>query len=154
WKPTAFQPTPADQLRTAAFPLRRNDYETAARLYRPLAERGYAEAQGMLGLLYYSGAGVPLDHAQAVKWLRLAAQQGEAGGQFNLGIAFEQGKGVPRNYVRAYLWYALAAASGDAYADTFAKARDTIAAKMTPQQIAEGKTLAGKCKASNFKGCE
>lgn len=147
-------PAIADPLKDAAVAMQANDYETAARLLRPPAEQGVAEAQSMLGAMYNTGNGVSLDHKEAAKWFRLAAQQGEAGGQDGLGLAYEEGAGVSQDYVRAYMWYALAAASGDPYADAFAQHRDKIASKMTAAQIAEARTLAGKCQASKFKDCD
>src|SRR5438874_281250 len=55
---------------------RRDDFATAMRLLRPLADQGDAVAQARLGLLYQLGEGVPQDYAEAVKWYRLAADQG------------------------------------------------------------------------------
>jgi TPR repeat protein len=57
------------------------DYETAVRLWRPLADRGDAGAQSNLGEMYANGRGVPQDYAQAVVWFRKAADQGDAGAQ-------------------------------------------------------------------------
>ena len=51
------------------------DYAVALGLLRPLAERGDAEAQYNLGVMYRNGQGVPHDDAEAVKWYRLAAEQ-------------------------------------------------------------------------------
>ena len=51
----------------------RGDYATASRLYRALADQGYAVAQFTLGFMYAEGQGVPQNYVQAVKWYRLAA---------------------------------------------------------------------------------
>jgi TPR repeat protein len=40
------------------------------------AEKGDAEAQRKLGLIYYRGLGVEIDRAEAFKWFTLAADQG------------------------------------------------------------------------------
>ena len=53
---------------------------------RARAEQGDAEAQYNLGVMYATGAGVPQDNGEAVRWYRLAADQGLAAAQFNLGI--------------------------------------------------------------------
>ncbi len=53
-----------------------DDYATALRLWRPLAERGDAEAQHNLGLMHAEGQGVPQDYVKALIWFRLAAEQG------------------------------------------------------------------------------
>ena len=44
--------------------LARQDYATAIKEYRPLAERGNAEAQYRIGRLYEFGKGYPKDQAQ------------------------------------------------------------------------------------------
>ncbi len=47
---------------------RRGDYATALREFRPLAEQGNADAQFNLGIMYYTGKGVPQDYVQALLW--------------------------------------------------------------------------------------
>jgi TPR repeat protein len=51
----------------------RGDYETALKLWRPLAAQGNAFAQSNLGSLYAGGEGVPQDYVQAYVWASLAA---------------------------------------------------------------------------------
>jgi TPR repeat protein len=58
-------------------------------------------------------------------------------------VAYEQGDGVLQDYVLAYMWYNLAAAQG---AGVAAKDRDRVAARMTPEQIAEAQRLAREWK--------
>lgn len=53
----------------------RGDFETALRLYRPLAEQGNTDAQFLLGEMYAKGQGVPKDYALAYMWYNLAAAQ-------------------------------------------------------------------------------
>ena len=64
--------------------------------YRKAAERGSAEAQNNLGLMYALGRGVAQDDAEAVKWFRKAAKQGYAPAQNNLGAMRRQGRGVTK----------------------------------------------------------
>ncbi len=120
-----------------------SDYATAVRIFRPLAEKGVAEAQGMLGTMYREGKGVPQSDAEAAKWHRLAAEQGLELSQNNLGIMFALGEGVPQDFVRAHVWLNLAAANGLKNAGEL---RDRLAARMTPAQIAEAQTLAREWK--------
>jgi hypothetical protein len=80
---------------------------------------------------------------EALKWYRLAADQGNAQAQNNLGFMYDSGEGVPQNYSQAYIWYSLAGTSGNADA---VKNRDSVAAKMTPSQIAEAQRLAREWK--------
>jgi len=67
------------------------DFETAFRLWRPLAEQGNAGAQNSLGKIYEDGLSVPQDDAEAVKWYRMAADQGYAVAQFNLAVMYSIG---------------------------------------------------------------
>jgi TPR repeat protein len=54
---------------------------------------------------------------------------------------YMNGQGVPQDLVQAHMWFNLAAAGG--YADA-QKSRDSVAAKMTPAQIAEAQRLASE----------
>ena len=56
---------------------------------------------------------------------------------------YDNGEGVPQDYVTAHMWFNLAAASGNKDA---VKARDIVAAQMTPAQIAEAQKLAREWK--------
>jgi uncharacterized protein len=94
----------------------RQDYATAVRLYKPLADQGDAHSQYNLGVMYVNGQGVPKDDTQAMKWYRLAADQGDASAQYNLGLMYDYGTGVPKDYAQAMKWYRLAADQGDASA--------------------------------------
>jgi len=78
-----------------------------------------------------------------VKWFVRAAEQGNADAQYYLGDAYYQGKGVPQDYVQAHMWMDLAASgfTGDDQ-NKYSSGRDAVAAKMTPQQIAEAHRLA------------
>ena len=119
------------------------DYAEAVKWFGKAADQGYAEAQSNLGLSYGTGKGVPQDYAEAVKWYRRAADQGYAKAQVNLGVMYGTGQGVPQDYVQAHLWSNLAGVGGDKIA---AENRDSIAAKMTPAQIAEAQKLAREWK--------
>ena len=126
------------------------DYKEATKWYRLAAEQGYARAQYNLGVRYDDGEGVLQDYKEAVKWFRLAAEQGYASAQFLLGLMYENGDGVPQDYIRAYMWFNLAEAGGDEAAE---QARDSIAEKMTPEQIEKAQALAQECVRKEYKGC-
>ena len=96
----------------------REDYATALREWRPLAEQGDALAQYNLGVLYRKGRGVPQDDVQARQWYAKAAAQGQAKAQFNLGTLYFNGEGVPKDYQQALRWFRLAADQGEAVAQT------------------------------------
>ena len=59
---------------------------------RIAAERGDADAQYNLGMMYADGRGVPQDDTTAVEWFQKAAEQGHALAQKNLGVVYEQGR--------------------------------------------------------------
>jgi len=80
------------------------NYQNAYRLLKPLAERGNASAQAVIGWMYRAGKGVPEDDTKAVHWYRKAAEQGHPGGQVSLGIMYNQGKGVPEDDAKAVHW--------------------------------------------------
>ena len=61
--------------------LEREDYETAYKLFLPLAEQGNTDAQYNLGVSYRDGQGVQQDYKEAAKWYRLSAEQGFAKAQ-------------------------------------------------------------------------
>ena len=64
---------------------------------------------------------------------------------------YYNGRGVVQDYTRAHMWFNLAAVAGD---KDSVSGRDTIAAKMTTQQIAEAQKMARACQARNFKDCD
>ena len=98
--------------------------------------------------MYENGRGVAKDDAEAVIWYRKAADQGNALAQFNLGLMLREGQGVPQDDVRAHMWFDIAAAvaSNASVRDQSVKHRDLVAAKMTPEQIAEAQRLAREWK--------
>ena len=101
-------------------------------------EQGHAGAQSALGLKYASGAGVPEDDVEAVRWYRLAAEQGHAEAQWLLGLMYGDGDGVPGDDVLAYMWFDVSAAQGHGSAH---ESKDIIEGRMTREQIAEAQSL-------------
>ena len=55
---------------------RAGNFGNAARLLPPLAEKGHAKAQLLLGILHYQGHGVEKSIDQAVDWIKQAVEQG------------------------------------------------------------------------------
>jgi len=102
----------ADPLSDAFVALDRHDYATALRLLRPLAEKGNAEAQCQLGLMYFDGEGVPKDATEGTKWVLRAAEQGHEGAQWYAGGSYMRGRGVPEDPVEAAKWYRRSADQG------------------------------------------
>ena len=79
---------------------------------RMAAEQGDARAQYNLGVRYYTGNGVPKDHAETAKWFRMAAEQGDFQAQYNLAYLYYHGYGVPQYHTEAVKWYRKAAEQG------------------------------------------
>lgn len=79
----------------------RGDFMLAWRLWAPLAEKGDAQAQGALGLLYARGDGVAKDIQKARYWFEKAASQRDSRAEFNLGKIYYYGDGVARDEERA-----------------------------------------------------
>ena len=75
----------------------RGDSETALRKWEPLAERGDAEAQFGLGVLYYQGSGVEQDRTLAAKWFLEAAGQGHVDAGYKVAEMYESGDGDPHD---------------------------------------------------------
>jgi clan AA aspartic protease (TIGR02281 family) len=96
----------------------RHDYAAAMRIFRPLADKGNAEAAFFMGDMYDHGLGVPQSSAQAATWFRKAADQGHALSASLLGGYYLFGVGVPQNYVEAMRWSLKAAKQGDELAQS------------------------------------
>lgn len=90
----------------------REDYEKAYVGNRDLAEKGDAEAQYNIGLMYDKGMGVPQDDLEAVTWYLKAAEQGDAFAQHSLAIKYVNGHGMPKNDAMAAKWFRKAAQQG------------------------------------------
>jgi TPR repeat protein len=137
----------------------KRDYAEAVKWYLKAAALGNAKAQRNIGRVYAGGWGVTQALEEAAKWYRRAADQGDYIADLSLGGLYERGEGgLPQDYIQAYMWLSLAAAAKNeaaggnspAIVETFdasivgyaANQRDTLAALMTPEQMAEGKRLA------------
>jgi TPR repeat protein len=57
---------------------RQRDYKKAYELYFPIAFQGHANAQNMLGEMFFNGDGVEQDFEQAAAYFMKAAEQGNA----------------------------------------------------------------------------
>ena len=113
---TAWADTPEQQFQQGLSAYEQSDYQTAFKLWLPLAEQGEANVQLNLGVMYANGQGVKQDDVEAVKWYRKAAEQGYAKAQFNLGNMYANGQGVKQDDVEAVKWYRKAAEQGNANA--------------------------------------
>jgi uncharacterized protein len=137
------RPAHADGFARAAAAYARGDYVRAANALSPLAQRGNARAQGLLGFLYENGFGVPQAYDAAADLYQRAALQGDPFGQCRLGLIYDKGHGVPQNVILSYKWLDLAAAhAAKRERDYYLRLRNAVASKMSSDQIVEGQRLA------------
>jgi len=80
--------------------------------FHKVANRGDAEAQFKLGLMYQEGQVVPKSEVEAMKWYMRAAEQGHVDAQYNLGVMYDKGEAIPQNYTEAVKLYKKAAEQG------------------------------------------
>src|SRR6476660_9906699 len=66
-------------------------FETAFRLWLPLAEQGHVAAQFNVAVMYEKGSGVARDSAEAARWFLAAAKQGDADAQYKVAMLYETG---------------------------------------------------------------
>jgi len=97
----------------------KGQYETAAALLQPLADKGVARAQFRLAYMHYLGRGFKRDRQEADRRIRAAlpairkfADQGRAWAQSDIGSLYEDGLVLPRDFGEAVYWYRSAAEQG------------------------------------------
>jgi hypothetical protein len=102
----------AADLKAAEAALIAGDNAKVLALVKPLAEKGNAEAQRNMGVLYLRGRGVNRDTGAAIEWFRKSADQGFGPAQYQLGLLHYTGEGVEKNVAEAGKLFELAAAKG------------------------------------------
>ncbi len=100
------------EYRVAQREARAQNFPAAAAWYRRAAEGDHSLAQNELGVLYESGAGLPLNPQEAMRWYRRAAEQGLAAAQFNAVRGYYQGLGTSPDPGRAQRWLEQSADQG------------------------------------------
>lgn len=71
----------------------------------PFAERGDADAQHRLGLLYEGAMGAEPNYDKAAYWYTQAAAQGHREALYSMSVFFEKGLGVEKDLIEALNWY-------------------------------------------------
>ncbi|MCC6532923.1 MAG: SEL1-like repeat protein [Burkholderiales bacterium] len=118
------------------------DADEAVRWARKAADRGNVQAQTVLAQAHLKGeGGAARSLDEFLRWTRRAASQGNRPSMEALAVSYHLGTGVPQDFVQAHMWANLAAARGSARAH---KLRDELAAKMTPEQVAEAQKAASR----------
>jgi uncharacterized protein len=127
-----------------------NDYISALKIMKPLAEKGHPGAQQRMGYMYQYGTGVLKDYTEALRWYRKSAEQGKKEAQADIGVIYENGLGVLKDNLTAHMWYNIASANGGKNASRW---RDELEAKMTSIDISKATAMARECMASDYKKC-
>ena len=164
-------PAPAQTVKAGIEAWQQADYSRAVTIWRPLAEKGNADAQFDLGEAYRLGRGVPINLGAATSWFERAARQGHIDAQRILGLLlFQNGDRVNglkwlrmaanKDDAGAMLIYGTALVNGDgvkrdpilgysfvsrAATKGFAPAKDTLAdldRLLTPDQRKKGAAIA------------
>ena len=73
----------ADDFQDAVTIINNGDFETAYKMLVPLAEKGHAAAQLILGMMYFKGTGIEKNIVQADKWLLISEKLGQEAGKKN-----------------------------------------------------------------------
>jgi hypothetical protein len=135
-----------ERMKSAAGAYERKDFAAALAVWRPLAETGNAEAETLLGAMYWRGEGVLRDHGRAAYWYLRAAEKGYARAQNDIGYMYGFGEGIPpRDNVQAYKWLSLAvrnySAKNQERLEQATKDLAAVRARMTPVQRADAERL-------------
>ncbi len=116
-QPTSAAPSPTEPLSgslAAGSPAPDPDVE-AVRRYKLGADRGDADAQMNLGMMYGSGrGGLARDPLEAARLYKLSADQGNAIAQLELAYMYENGDILPKDWREAARLYRLSADQGNA----------------------------------------
>lgn len=118
----------------------------ATKWYLSAAEQGHGEAQCNLAIMYENGWGVPQSDEEAFKWYSLAAEQGLVPAQYSLGKMYKNGFGVASDNIQAHKWLTIAYEMGN---NSARFRRDTLASKMSAEDVAESHGLAREWLNSN-----
>jgi len=106
-------PTFADDFQEGIDSLKQKDFKAALEKLLPLAKKGDAKAQNIIGFIYYLGDETTINYGKAFKWNMKSAEQGNSNAQASLGVMYYHGDGVTQSFSEALKWYKLSAAQGD-----------------------------------------
>lgn len=127
---------PAVQLDSGLRAYGAGDYAAARRYLRPLADRGSAIAETLLGVMAARGQGRAADPAAAAGWWLRAANRGYAPAQLAMAKALVDGKGVAPDAGQAWIWARLAASAGTDASDEAGVLATQLARQFDPEKRA------------------
>ena len=109
WIASLATPVSAQSVKAGIEAWQKSDYTAAVAIWRPLAEKGDADAQFNLGQAYRLGRGVPINLAAAQSWFERAADKGHVDAQTTLGLLlFQNG-----NHTGGMRWLKVASDQGE-----------------------------------------
>jgi hypothetical protein len=140
---------PADSL-AGRQAFERGDYERAVVEWQSSADRGDAESQFGLGLLYEQGDGeLKQDYKRADFWYRKAAEQDFTEAEYRLGLIWAAGGAdFPRDFVEAYKWATAAAESKGIWGTAATELKGQLDKVLTTRERLTGKDRAAAWRAS------
>ena len=86
--------------------------DAALELYTQAANKGLAEAQFLVGKMYYLGENGSKDYSSASMWFKRAARQRHAKAEYGLATCYMNGDGLPVNYDQALMYMKASALRG------------------------------------------
>jgi cell division septation protein DedD len=109
WIASLAAPVSAQSVKAGIDAWQKSDYAAAVTIWRPLAEKGDADAAFNLGQAYRLGRGVPINLAAAQSWFERAASKGHVDAQTTLGLLlFQNG-----NHIGGLRWLKAASDKGE-----------------------------------------
>ena len=120
----------------------------AARVWSGLAKQGSGNAQSGLGLLYYTGRGVPRDFHRAHNLFLAAAKQSVPEALMFLSLMYRRGDGVPQSHLVSYMWCDIAVGFGH---EAAIYVRQTIAEHLTEDSILMAQKMSSEWRNNTFK---
>jgi TPR repeat protein len=115
------------------------DNKRAVTLFEKAAGAGDIQSASNLAKMYEFWMGVEQDYKRAVAWYRTAADLGDSASQFAASVMYYKGEGMTRDRIEAAKWWTLAMMKGGDFAETIRSSVESAEAKLTPEEIAEGK---------------
>jgi len=112
WIASLAAPVSAQSVKAGIEAWQKADYATAVSIWRPLAEKGDADAAFNLGQAYRLGRGVATNLGAAQTWFQRAAEKGHVDAQATLGLLLFQNGNQPEGLK----WLKAAAEQGEARA--------------------------------------
>ena len=123
------------------------EFGEAARIWGGLAKQGSGKAQSGLGVLYYTGRGVPRDFHRAHNLFLAAAKQSVPEALRFLSLMYRRGDGVPQSYLVSYMWCDIAVGFGHEGATYI---RQTIAEHLTGDAILKAQDMSSEWRNHTF----